>query len=258
LIVEPHLAKPINHFRKELNLAPINRVLDQWWHKTDQVLCLFPDWFGPPQPDWPTNIVLSGFPLWDGGRAEEFSAEVRAFLDAGEPPLVFTPGSANRDAKRFLTVAAESCRQLGKRGILLTKFPEQLPPSLSDQVRHFPFVPLSRLLPLSAVFVNHAGIGSCSQGLAAGIPQLVQPMAFDQPDNADRLFRLGAARVLPPSRFTVKNVCTALDALTKDHVVSERCKVLAKCCHEAQALDRACDALEDLAAASAMKSIAPA
>lgn len=254
LIFHPHLARPINEFRKELQLAPIHRVFDQWWFQTDQVLCLFPDWFGPPQPDWPTNVVLSGFPLWDGGQTEALSAEVRAFLDAGDPPLVFTPGSANREAERFLAVAAESCRRLGKRGILLTKFPEQLPPSISDQVRHFSFVPLSLLLPHSAAFVHHAGIGSCSQGLAAGVPQLLQPMAFDQPDNADRLLRLGVARILPPRRFDVGNVCAALDALTRNRVVGERCKVLAKRCRDAQALDRACDALEALAATPASRS----
>jgi UDP:flavonoid glycosyltransferase YjiC (YdhE family) len=255
LIVNPHLAQPINQFRKELNLAPVNRVLDRWWLQTDQVLCLFPDWFGPPQPDWPPNVELPGFPLWDGGRAEALSAEVRAFLDEGDPPIVFTPGSANRDAARFLVIATQACERLGRRGVLLTKFPEQLPATLPEHVRHFSFVPLSRLLPHSAAFVHHAGIGSCSQGLAAGVPQLVQPMAFDQPDNADRLLRLGVARVLPPRRFNVGNVCAALDAITKDRVVAEGCKALAKRCHEAQALDRACDALEELAATPGSKSL---
>ncbi|MEX2168498.1 MAG: glycosyltransferase [Pirellulales bacterium] len=246
IIFHPHLAKPINEFRRELNLPPIKRVFDEWWYKTDQILCLFPEWFGTPQPDWPEGVELVGFPLWDGGQTGSLSRDVSEFLDAGEPPIVFTPGSANRDAATFLAVAVEACERLGRRGILLTKFAEQLPKSLPDSIRHFAFVPLSQLLPRAAAFVHHAGIGSCSQGLAAGIPQLLQPIAFDQPDNADRLMRLGVARVLSPRRFTVSAVANAIDQLTRDYVVTERCKVLAGRCRNAHALDRACDALERL------------
>jgi UDP:flavonoid glycosyltransferase YjiC (YdhE family) len=251
IIVHPHLAKPINEFRRELNLPPIKRVLDQWWFQTDRIVCLFPEWFGRPQPDWPADVELVGFPLWDGGKSATLSQEVREILDAGEPPLVFTPGSANRDAARFLAVAAAACERIGRRGILLTKFPEQLPDSLPPSVRHFSFVPLSQLLPRASAFVHHAGIGSCAQGLAAGIPQIVQPMAFDQPDNADRLLRLGVARVLPPRRFKVPAVAAAIDQLTRDHPTAERCKLLARRCQQAHALDRACEMLEQLGTKSA-------
>jgi UDP:flavonoid glycosyltransferase YjiC (YdhE family) len=222
-------------------------VFETWWYKTDQVLCLFPEWFSPPQPDWPARVELVGFPLWDGGNKEPLARDVAEFLDSGEPPIVFTPGSANRDAATFLSVAAAACERIGRRGILLTKFAEQLPKSLPPSVRHFSFVPFSQLLPRASAFVHHAGIGSCAQGLAAGVPQLLRPMAFDQPDNADRLLRLGVAQVLPPRRFTVSAVSQALSQLTRDPTIAAQCELLAGRCRNANALDRACDALERLA-----------
>ena len=63
--------------------------------------------------------------------------------------------------------------------MLLTRFSEPIPQNLPDGVRHFEFVPFSWLPPRAAAIVHHGGIGTMSQGLAAGIPQLIMPMNFD-------------------------------------------------------------------------------
>ena len=41
--------------------------------------------------------------------------------------------------------------------------------------------PFRWLVPRSAALVHHGGIGTLSQGLAGGVPQVVMPMGFDQP-----------------------------------------------------------------------------
>ena len=85
---------------------------------------LFPDWFGPPQPDWPANTRPVGFPLWDAPRRTRRTVadEVREFLAAGTPPIAFSPGSANHEAHQFFAAAVDACQRLGRRGILLTKY----------------------------------------------------------------------------------------------------------------------------------------
>src|SRR5690606_30678605 len=123
------------------------------------------------------------------------------FLVAGEPPIVFAPGSANVQATEFFRTAAEVCEQLGRRGVLMTKYPDQLPPDLPRSVRQFGFVPFSKLLPRAAALVHHGGIGTCAQGLAAGLRQVVMPMAYDQLDNGTRLARLGVGGVIPVEKF---------------------------------------------------------
>ena len=198
---------------------------------------------------------MVGFPLWDEADQSELPPEAERFLDAGPPPVVFTPGSANSHAREFFAAAVQACAALGRRGILLTKYPEQLPAGLPAEVRHFPFVPLSRLLPRSSAFVHHGGIGSSSQGLAAGVPQLVMPMAFDQPDNAERLERLGVAEVLPPRRFRAAAVAAALERLTSDSTVAGRCRRLADQCDGTAALAAAADLLERIAAPQPVASV---
>src|SRR5690606_36416997 len=114
---------------------------------------------------------------------------------------------------------------------------------LPDSVRHFEFVPLTRLLPQSAAFVHHGGIGSSSQALAAGIPQLVRPLAFDQFDNAARLKRLGVAEQLTPRQFRTSRASRVLEQLLASESVAAKCEEFAART-ETNALDRACDLLE--------------
>ena len=191
-LVDRTVAVPLNSFRAQFRLPPVRRVLRDWWLSPQLVLGLFPAWFARPQPDWPTQTLLTGFPLYDGAQATSLPAAVTDFLRAGSPPIVFTPGSAMRHGQSFFRTAVEVCQLLQRRGILLTRYREQLPASLPETVRCFGFVPMGQLLPHCAAMVHHGGIGTTAQGLAAGTPQLIMPMAFDQPDNAMRAVRLGS------------------------------------------------------------------
>ncbi len=246
-VVSPKLwGKELNRMRAELGLAPASRIFTHWLHATDLVLGLFPYWFGPPQPDWPANTHAVGFPLWDSHADAELSNEVCQFLAAGSPPIAFSPGSANREAESFFAAAVDACRRLGRRGILLTKYAEQLPNELPETVRHFGFVPLSKLLPHTAALVHHGGIGSSAQGLAAGVPQLVQPMSYDQFDNSRRLVRLGVAQEISRRAFRGTAVAAALSTLLESFEVAARCREFAARCDGPAALAAACDALEEL------------
>src|SRR5690606_6314951 len=66
LVIGPALMPALNALRRDLGLRPSPHIFPDYWYQADQNLCLFPDWFAPPQPDWPGSLVLAGFPLWDG------------------------------------------------------------------------------------------------------------------------------------------------------------------------------------------------
>ena len=84
-------------------------------------------------------------------------------------------------------------------------------------------------LPLAAALVHHGGIGTAAQAIRAACPQLIMPMAFDQPDNADRLYRLGIGRSLwPPSSFTGRRVANKLNTLLGSSAVSRACYTVAQ------------------------------
>ncbi|MBL8850755.1 MAG: glycosyltransferase, partial [Planctomycetaceae bacterium] len=156
----------LNEWRRELGLPPVKRIT-RWWNSPDGVVCLFPDWYAPPQPDWPPNLIQADFPLWNADASNGLPPEVDDFLKAGDAPIVFTPGSANVHGHEFFAAAVEACRVLNRRGILLTGYVEQLPAALPESIAHFHYVPLDLLLPRAAAFVHHGGVGSTSQALLA-------------------------------------------------------------------------------------------
>ena len=228
LLADRILAEETNDFRRRLGLPPVRRLLDQWCHSPDRVIGLFPDWFATPQIDWPPETVLTGFPLWDESQLTDSDEALRDFLASGSPPLVFTPGSAMRHGETFFRVAVAATARMKKRAILLSRHATHIPSDLPTDVVHFPYVPLSQLLPHAAALVHHGGIGTTAQALAAGIPQLIMPMAFDQPDNADRVHRLGVGGGLSPAEFHPPRVAEKLDLWLGSAETTARCRAIAQ------------------------------
>jgi rhamnosyltransferase subunit B len=245
-MIDPAIVPALNQWRRELGLPPVARVFKDWLHSPQRVIGLFPDWFGRPQPDWPPQVRLVGFPLFDEAAHFELGPELESFLAGGGPPIVFTPGTANRQTGAFFAAAVEACLRLGRRGLLLTPYADSLPATLPDTVRHVAYAPFSLLLPRVAALVHHGGIGTSAQALRAGVPQLVTPHAFDQPDNASRLARLGVARFLLPGRITGEQVAAELEALLGSAAVVASCSRYRDAMAGGGSLARACDLLEAL------------
>ncbi len=197
----------------ENGIVPPKSLWREWWDSPDGSLLLFPDWFGKPQPDWPENFFQWEFPLEDLSDEQILEPELEKFLSEGEPPVVFTAGSANIQAERFFRVAAEAVGKLKCRAVFVTIRPEQVLVGLDDMILTVEYAPFSRLLPMAAAFVHHGGVGTVSQGLAAGVPQLVMAMAHDQPDNAARLEKLRAGIGTSVRKFTPARVAHDLARL---------------------------------------------
>ena len=255
LVVDRVVGPELNDLRSELQLPPVERIYCHWHNSPDLVLGLWPDWFGSRQPDWPSQTVLTGFPLWDSGADRPVNGDLLSFLEDHDRPVVFSPGSANAQADEFFRVAAEVCRGRNWPGVFATKYPGQLPDPLPPHVQHVDFVPFSQLLSRASALVHHGGIGTSAQALAAGIPQLIMPMAYDQLDNAHRLQNLGVGQFLKRQNFTADRVASALEHLLASSEVSDHCQDLASQCDGQASLDAACEALERL---FALKQGAPA
>jgi rhamnosyltransferase subunit B len=245
LFVDRYLEPQLNALRRELGLPPVRHPFRSWIHSPRRTIGLFPDWFGRPQPDWPPQTRLAGFPLFDDGEGRTLDAELEAFLEEGAPPVAITPGSAHRHASAFIAAALEACRRLGRRALVLTGYPDQLPEPLPPHARHLRYAPFSRLFPRCAAVVHHAGIGTCAQGLAAGVPHLTMPLAFDQPDNATRLARLGVAAHLTPRRFTARRAARALARLWESPAVAAACRERREALATVDGAGRACDLIEE-------------
>ncbi|MGN6528047.1 MAG: glycosyltransferase [Burkholderiaceae bacterium] len=229
-LVDPVATPGLNAERARHGLAPVAHLIEHLQAVADASLTLFPPWFAPTAPDWPRPLVEGVFPLFDpdvdapasgsgaapGSRGSEASPDpLAAFLDAGAPPVVFTFGSANRQAHRDFADALAATRRLGTRAVFLTPHRAQVPADLPPEALWLPYVPLGALLPRAAALVHHGGIGTTAEGLRAGVPQAVAPLAYDQFDNAVRVEALGAGRRLA-RRPGPRALAAAIDALLGD------------------------------------------
>jgi UDP:flavonoid glycosyltransferase YjiC (YdhE family) len=154
-----------------------------------------------------------------------------------------------RHAAELYRASTEACRLLGVRGVVLTKYADQLPASLPPFVRHELFAPFQRLFPSCAAVVHHGGVGTVAQALAAARPQLILPIAFDQMDNAARVKRLGVGNWLKSTRGSGARIAGEL-AKTLTPEVQTRCHAVAAQVHGIDALEVAAQWVEEMAPAA--------
>jgi rhamnosyltransferase subunit B len=206
--------QPLHQLRAELGMPASDKIMVfEGQFSPLGTLALFDAPLMRPQADWPPHTQLCGTPLYDGAAADPVSlAALAEFLAAGDAPLVFALGSsAVWLGGDFWPCAIEAARQLGRRAILVTG--ADSPPNLPASVRVFNYLPYSQLFAQSCAVVHQAGIGTLSQALRAGRPQLITPVWFDQPDNAARACKLGVARTLPFRRVTAARLSQQLRQL---------------------------------------------
>jgi rhamnosyltransferase subunit B len=219
LMIDPTMDQVVGKYRKELRLPKVKNYFQEWIHSRELVLGLWPDWFAEPVSDWPMNTKLTGFPFFDNTTPHPLNEAAVRFIKEGPLPIVATFGSAMTCGQKLFQTMVETCVALNLRAILLTPFKEQVPQSLPPFIKRFDFLPLSQLLPYSTALVHHGGIGTTSQALRAGVPQIITPLAHDQFDNAERVRSLGVGSWVPAAKISIKRLSAAFhQALGKPEV----------------------------------------
>jgi UDP:flavonoid glycosyltransferase YjiC (YdhE family) len=222
------IGKDLNAVRGRLGLERRTSRYMGFYVEADLCLCLFPDWFAAATPDWPGAARHVGFLTASAGVAAPLDPETGAFLDAGPPPVVFTPGPAGyQHSGAFFDVAADALARTGRRGLFVTRgIPVDAP--ARDDLLVCDYAPFQSLFPRASLIVHHGGIGTVAHALAAGRPQLVTPFGFDQPDNGWRVKTLGAGDVLPQAKLTGERLAEAIDRLLASTDVAAACASVAE------------------------------
>lgn len=244
--IDRGVGKTVNEFRQQLGLPIAKFVMKHWWNSPQLVLGMFPEWYNRPQPDWPPQTQLPGFPIYKPREDEAMPPALEEFLNAGDPPILFMQSTVTCDAHDFFEVSAQAAAAVGRRAILLTPHGDQIPNPLPKGVAHFSWLPLDSVLPRCALHVHHGGIGTIGHTLAAGIPHLTVPMVYDQPDNAQRLKRLGVSSYLKPSKYKLPRVVRELKQLLGSSEIRERCRYYAEKSKQSDFGGNVCRALEKL------------
>lgn len=242
--------EPIYELRAELGLERGPNPLFDAKHSPNLVLALFSQVLGTAQQDWPANTQITGFCFYDADAGNAaLPAQLEEFLAEGEPPVVFTLGSAAvLAAGNFYEVSAQAAMRLGIRAVLLigsdprNKLHQALPRTICVAE----YAPYSALFSRCSLVVHQGGVGTTAQCLRAGKPMLIMPYSHDQPDNARRMRRLQVARTIQKASYQASKVAKLVDALLKDPGYAERSAAVAAQLRGEDGVKTACDALEAL------------
>ena len=192
--------------REALGLAPVTDMRSHVhtarpWLAADPTLGPWPD---PADP----AVFQTG--AWILPDARPLSAELQAFLDAGEPPVYFGFGSirAPQDPGRVMITSA---RALGRRAIVSRGWAELSAGDDGPDCLVIGEVNQQALFERVAAVVHHGGAGTTTAAARAGVPQVVIPQHYDQHYWAQRVHHLGIGTAHAPGTPTADSLTSALE-----------------------------------------------
>ena len=152
------------------------------------------------------KVALAASPAWpqigeDAGLDFAPIGRPVGFEEFRDHPEIFgrMPFGLRAALGRFLFDHDLACRAVlanGHRALAVTGPAAWTRPESPD-VYVTDFVPFSTIASACSAAIHHAGAGTTKSLVRAGIPQLAVPRAFDQPDTARELTRLGVAIQVP-------------------------------------------------------------
>jgi rhamnosyltransferase subunit B len=248
------LVREVSELRRELKLSTRGHPLLDRANSPHGGLALFSKELGAPQPDWPARTQQTGFCFYDrkGGFGNDgtstLAPAIKEFIQAGGPPIVFTLGSAAIfDARNFYEAAVEASRQLKRRALLLVGFESNRPASLPEndsQIAAFEYAPFSEVFPQAVAIVHQGGVGTTGQALQAGVPSLFMPCSHDQPDNAWRIQRRGAARIMDRDYCNSQHMTEQLSELLGNPEYAQKARAIGQRMQQENGTVSAANAIE--------------
>jgi rhamnosyltransferase subunit B len=239
-------AEPIHQLRRELGLTELsgNPIVDNKF-SPHLVLALFSSVMAKPQPDWVANTIVTGFTFYDDNPNQaDLSPELQQFLEVGEPPFVFTLGSANvLNPGIFYPESIQAAIQLNRRAVLLMGG-NPIPDNLPNGIIATDYAPYSKIFPCACAIVHQGGIGTTAQALRSGRPTLIMPYTYDQPDNAARVKRLGTSRTIGREQYSASQVAKELGELIGNPGYATKAAEIGRIVQAEKGVSVACDAIE--------------
>jgi MGT family glycosyltransferase len=165
------------------------------------------------------------------------------------PWVHVTEGTSNSGRPFLLQAAARGLAGRPLRALLTTGHRD--PRSLglaapAANVHVTGFLNHGDLLPRCAAIVTTGGAGTVLAAARAGVPQLVVPTTWDQPDNGRRLVEAGVGLSLAQRRCTPARLRAAVEDLLADDERRRRAERLGERLRRANGPERAAELLEGL------------
>ncbi len=209
----------INKIRQEAGLTRVSWLppLPRAIHNGMPALYAYSELVVPRPADWPASAHVTGFLYLDAPQDYTPSADLAAFLAAGDPPVYIGFGSMNtRDPRRSGELALRALELTGCRGVLMRGWGGLDAGDVPATVHIIDDAPHAWLFPQMAAVVHHGGAGTTAAGLRAGVPAIVVPFFADQPFWAKRVAALGVGPApIPRARLTAERLAAAIEQATR-------------------------------------------
>jgi sterol 3beta-glucosyltransferase len=226
-------ARPwLNRVRRDaLGLArlPLREPIGRLDRERQLVLYPFSPSVFPKPPGWGDWTEVTGYWFLDARVDPEPSEDLRAFVEAGPPPVCMGFGTQlDPDPVATTRVMIEALRAAGRRGVLLRRQEALVGVALGDDLYALEHVPHDWLFPRCEAVVHHAAAGTTATVLRSGVPSVAVPHNADQFTWARRLAEL---RVGPPPvprrKLSRERLEPALIGATTSDVLRKRAQALA-------------------------------
>ena len=182
-----------------------------------------------PQPvDWPDYYTVNGYWFLDRDDEWQPSAELQAFLDAGEAPVYVGFGSmAGKNPQRLTKIVVDALQQAKVRGIIATGWGGLEVANLPETIFKIDKAPHDWLFERVTAVVHHGGAGTTAAGLQAGRPTIICPFMGDQPFWGKRIANLGVGPIpIPQKKLSVEKLAAALQIVTTDAAMQSNAATL--------------------------------
>jgi UDP:flavonoid glycosyltransferase YjiC (YdhE family) len=216
----------VRDFRRRLGLPPYSAARWNRALRSTPMLGAYSPQVIPRPADWPPGAHVTGYLFLDGQAGWQPPAELRAFLEAGDPPVYVGFGSmAGRDPERLAGLVLEALAESGHRGLLLTGWGGLRAAAVPETVLVLDAAPHRWLFPRTAAVVHHGGAGTTAEGLRAGVPTVVVPFILDQPFWGARVRAMGLGPdPLPQRGLTAGRLARAIDEAVTDPALRRRAR----------------------------------
>ncbi len=236
---EPHLADYVA-VRKRLDCLPTFKKNSS----AALQIGFFPEWFGMPAKDWPKSIHLVGFPLQNRPSMQS-RFEFDQLVEKSGAPIIFTTGTGVKDVCSLFAEGRKICESLQLPGVFVGGNDGAEFLQGSDWCKHFSYLDFEYAFSKAQAVIHHGGIGTTAQAIKAGIPQIIRPLKYDQPDNADRIYRLGLGTYVLPEKFTAEAVIPILRNMLQKAKQSKALRKFSAEVKNSSAIENACDLIEE-------------
>jgi UDP:flavonoid glycosyltransferase YjiC (YdhE family) len=179
-------------------------------------------------PGLTADGTVTGFWFLDDSFDPEPPEALKAFLDAGQPPVaVGFSTMIDADPARRTRLVLDALEQAGVRGVLQGPAEVQSEAGLGPNAIAVGEISHTWLFPRCAAVVHHGAVGTTAAGLLAGVPAVTIPHMTDQFVWARRLHELGVSPApIPRRELTVARLADAIRQAAGDDQMRRNARAL--------------------------------